>query len=262
MFGFGKNWKDYSEKVLDERRLAEARNSLIELAGKGSFEGRNVIDIGCGSGIFSICAADLGARRVVGIDVDVECVRVSESNSAKYASGPLKPEFRKASILDEAAVRELKKMGFDTVYAWGSLHHTGNMRKAITNACGLVGEGGVIVLSIYNRHFTSPVWRMIKYLYNVVPRVLKKAMLAVFLPVILAAKYAVTGRNPLRNERGMDFMVDTVDWLGGYPYEYETAEKIIALVEGFGFKTTKVLKGRTPIACNEYVFKKEKEGRK
>lgn len=39
-----------------------------------------VYDIGCGSGILSIVAAKLGAKKVIGVDLDPVCVRVSSEN--------------------------------------------------------------------------------------------------------------------------------------------------------------------------------------
>lgn len=39
-----------------------------------------VYDIGCGSGILSIVAAKLGAKKVIGVDLDLVCVRVSSEN--------------------------------------------------------------------------------------------------------------------------------------------------------------------------------------
>lgn len=39
-----------------------------------------VYDIGCGSGILAIIAAKLGAKKVVGVDLDPVCVRVSTEN--------------------------------------------------------------------------------------------------------------------------------------------------------------------------------------
>lgn len=43
-------------------------------------EGYTVYDIGCGSGILSIVAAKLGATKVVGVDLDEVCVKVSNEN--------------------------------------------------------------------------------------------------------------------------------------------------------------------------------------
>lgn len=44
-------------------------------------EGNNVFDIGSGSGILSIAAAKLGARKVVGVDLDELSVKVSTENA-------------------------------------------------------------------------------------------------------------------------------------------------------------------------------------
>ena len=42
-----------------------------------------VLDVGCGSAILSMLAAGLGARRVVGIDIDRTAVKVARENTAK-----------------------------------------------------------------------------------------------------------------------------------------------------------------------------------
>lgn len=44
-------------------------------------QGDTVYDIGCGSGILSIVAAKLGAKKVVGVDLDEVCVKVSKENT-------------------------------------------------------------------------------------------------------------------------------------------------------------------------------------
>lgn len=41
---------------------------------------KKVLDVGCGSGILSICAALLGCRDVLGIEIDEDAVRVAEEN--------------------------------------------------------------------------------------------------------------------------------------------------------------------------------------
>lgn len=46
----------------------------------------------------------------------------------------------------------------------------------------------------------------------------------------------MTGSNPLKQFRGMDFYFDVVDWVGGYPYEYASREEVIAMVEPLGFR--------------------------
>ena len=42
--------------------------------------GASVLDVGCGTGILSIAAAKLGAKRVVGIDLDYDILEVADAN--------------------------------------------------------------------------------------------------------------------------------------------------------------------------------------
>jgi ribosomal protein L11 methyltransferase len=51
------------EKVFDERQMS------------------NVIDVGCGSGILSIAAIKLGAKTVLGVDIDAESIKNSRENA-------------------------------------------------------------------------------------------------------------------------------------------------------------------------------------
>ena len=74
--------------------------------------------------------------------------------------------------------------------------------------------------------------------------------------LIFVAKLGVTGENPLRKQRGMDFWFDVVDWIGGYPYEYATPEEVVAVVEPCGFTTQRVIPAQVPTGCNEFVFRR------
>jgi len=46
-----------------------------------------VLDVGCGTGILSIAAAKLGARRVVGIDLDYDIIEVASANAEANGVG-------------------------------------------------------------------------------------------------------------------------------------------------------------------------------
>lgn len=45
--------------------------------------GESVLDYGCGSGILAIAAARLGARRVVGVDIDEQALKAAQDNAAR-----------------------------------------------------------------------------------------------------------------------------------------------------------------------------------
>jgi ribosomal protein L11 methyltransferase len=73
----------YFDKCLPER----SEGSLTSV-GDSSFakerltqNDMNVIDVGCGSGILSIAALKLGAKTVLGVDIDIESVKNSRENA-------------------------------------------------------------------------------------------------------------------------------------------------------------------------------------
>lgn len=251
-FNFGKNWQKYSEKVLDADKLESAELSLKELLGEDRIKNKSFLDIGSGSGIFAISAKKLGAGRVVGFDISEESIEAAKENVIKFNMENT-IEFHRASILDNA----YKKFGkFDVVYSWGVLHHTGSMRQAIKNSMELVNDNGLLAVAIYNKHWSSPVWKRIKYLYNVSPKFIKRIMIFVFYWIILTAKFLVTFKNPLKKRRGMSFYYDVIDWLGGYPYEYASEKEIVDFFADNHFQLVKFIKTNVPTGCNEFVFKK------
>lgn len=253
VFDFGSNWEAFSEQRIDEKRVAAAMRSLQSLLGRDNLKGVSFLDVGCGSGLFSIAAHRLGASQVTGIDINPRCIAVSECNRHRLAAGAT-ITFETASVLSNES---LARFGlFDLVYAWGSLHHTGAMWDAVRNVIARVGDGGTLVLAIYNKHFTSPVWKAIKSLHNQLPRFAQRPMVVVFAGIIYVTKFLVTRQNPLTKERGMDFWYDVVDWVGGYPYEYATAEEVKRFVCDRGLVIRSFVLSQVPTGCNEFVFQK------
>ncbi|MCX8021305.1 MAG: 50S ribosomal protein L11 methyltransferase [Syntrophorhabdaceae bacterium] len=58
----------------------ESTKIMITLMGALDMKGRDVLDVGCGSGILSIYASILGARRVTALDIDIEAVEATRKN--------------------------------------------------------------------------------------------------------------------------------------------------------------------------------------
>lgn len=251
MFEFGKNWASFSHQ-LDEKRIEDAKDSLESLFGKTAVEKKSFLDIGCGSGLFSIAAARLGASRVVGLDIDPVSVSTSERNVEKWLGDrSMRVSIQQASALDTDRMELLGR--FDLVYSWGVLHHTGNMALALENAAMRVKKNGLFMIAIYNKHWSSPLWRLVKWLYNKVGEFWRKVLILVFTPIIFAAKFLVTFKNPLKMKRGMDFMHNITDWVGGYPYEYAGVSEMKERLERYGFSLLSVRTTAVPTGCNEYV---------
>ena len=262
-FDFGRNWQAFSAAKLDVRRLNDAVQSLQDLIGSENIRGRTFLDIGCGSGLFSIAAAQCGAARVVGFDISPTTIEVSRNNVARFADhldGITAPHFCIGDVLDDAFLADLGT--FDIVYAWGVLHHTGAMWQAIRNAVSLVEpEDGTLVIAIYNHHWTSPVWKQIKRMYNLSPGAVRWLLNYLFGALIYGGVWITAHENPLHKERGMDFWYDVIDWLGGYPYEYARISDVIGFVQPLGLQVEQVVKPRGWTGCNEFVFRRSKAPR-
>src|SRR5579859_8056504 len=128
-FAFGENWLSYVALV-DQRRIDAATESLARALPRTALAGRTFLDIGCGSGLFSLAAQRLGAR-VHSFDRDAGCVAATARLRERWGSadGWVVEE---GSILDR---RYAESLGlFDVVYAWGVLHHTGDLWGALDAA--------------------------------------------------------------------------------------------------------------------------------
>lgn len=53
----------------------------------GDIEGRNVLDLGCGTGMLGIAAGILGAGNVVGLDIDPGALRAAADNAESMDVG-------------------------------------------------------------------------------------------------------------------------------------------------------------------------------
>lgn len=249
-FSFGENWLDFI-KDFNEEKYQEAKQSMIDMLGPG-LAGKTFIDIGCGSGVFSLAAVELGAKLVLSIDTDpksvLACEKVKQRNDVENW------KVIQASILDRNFLKEIGK--FDIVYSWGVLHHTGNMWGAIDNASNLVNKSGLFAIAIYNRTLTSSFWLRFKRVYNLQKfDFIKKLMvLLVFIPRFLIRVLEL--KNPARVERGMSLYYDAIDWAGGLPYEYGSFEEVASYVQKKGFELIKARRTKRT-GCNEFVFLKK-----
>ena len=190
-FEFGKNWKNFLKKITHER-ISIAENSLIKMLGLDNLSGKRFIDIGCGSGLFSLSARNLGAK-VFSFDFDEYSVWCAENLRKKYNYEDENWIVKRGSIIDRDFVNSLGK--FDIVYSWGVLHHTGEMWSAIDSSTSLVDEKGTLFISIYNdQGIKSHFWWMIKWFYNSLPKFLKKLFaysISFFIIFIMLIKYTL-----------------------------------------------------------------------
>src|SRR6266581_9697805 len=156
-FEFGENWKSFL-RVLNDERIAVAEDSLRQMLEVESLAGKSFLDVGSGSGLFSLAAMRLGARRVHSFDFDSQSVACTRELKCRYFPDVGHWMIEQGNVLDSAYLARLGQ--FDVVYSWGVLHHTGNLWQALENVAPLCADGGTIALAIYNDQGTaSRRWR-------------------------------------------------------------------------------------------------------
>lgn len=261
-FEFGENWKKFL-LTISEDRIEEAKLSLLNKLEVDSLVGKSFLDIGSGSGLFSLAARLLGAR-VHSFDYDPQSVACTAELKNRYFQDDRDWLVEQGSVLDDIFLSRLKE--YDVVYSWGVLHHTGDMWEALDNVSPLVkSEGGQLFIAIYNdQGRASKRWHKIKMLYNTLP---SRLHFLVLVPSFVWLWGPSLVRDVLRcspfctwrlyfRERGMNPLRDLVDWVGGYPFEVAKPEQIFDFYRAQGFTLERLLTCAGGIGCNEYVFTK------
>ncbi|HVP54249.1 MAG TPA: class I SAM-dependent methyltransferase [Candidatus Eisenbacteria bacterium] len=264
-FEFGENWARYL-RTLDDEKIEDAITSLKNSLEVESLAGKSFLDIGSGSGLFSLAARRLGAR-VHSFDYDPQSVACTTELKQRYFPDDDSWTVEAGSALDRAYLNSLGQ--FDVVYSWGVLHHTGDMWTALAYAALPVAEGGKLFIAIYNDQGTaSRRWKKVKKLYNRLPRACRFLVVwpsfwvlnwRSMVKDLLRGKPFRTirdyGKN--RNIRGMtSFWRNLNDWVGGYPFEVAKPGQIFDFYRERGFILTKLRTCGGSLGNNEFVFEK------
>lgn len=250
-FGFGRNWKNFSEKI-DGVALEQAQESLRSNYME-DLEDKTFLDIGSGSGLFSLAAIKAGAK-VTSFDYDPESVQTTINVLEKYNVDTCKYSVLRDDILcieNEDIIQE-----YDFVYSWGVLHHTGNMYQAFQETIPLVRSGGKLFIAIYNdQGILSKFWLLVKFLYCT-NWLLAILIIAIFSPYFYIRSLLRVIVKRTKIPRGMSTYNDMLDWLGGYPFEVAKPKEVINFFEENGYELFKCnLVGRK-LGCNEFIFRR------
>lgn len=262
-FDFGGNWLNFVRRsqwpgeVAWETRLNIAKYHLQDALHLKDLSGVTFLDAGCGSGLFSLAATRLGAR-VVSFDLQegsIEAARLLWRQELQ----PAQWDILQGSVLDMSFLDSLPRA--DVVYAWGSLHHTGDAHTAVRNVATLLKPGGLLHMALYNSELESPLetsaWDDKKWAYTELQKaphqsldlmtnayvfwqvrrtlneVLQRGELLVGRPLTEFEEYDLINSklSQLNSHhalaRGMDLWTDARDALGGWPnHRLETMEVV------------------------------------
>ena len=256
-FAFGANWRRFVETV-DEEKITAARESLERALAVADLTHRSFLDVGCGSGLFSLAANRMGAE-IRSFDFDLESVAATTELRQRFA-----PDSRwrveRGSILDERFTTGLGR--HDIVYSWGVLHHTGDLWRALDATTRLVRDGGLLFVSVYNdQGLKSRLWTRVKRRYNASGPVGRATLVALSAACL---RWQVPARSLVRairrentpppiRVRGMSAKHDLVDWVGGYPFEVARPEQVFDFLRARGFELRYLKTCAGGLGCNEFV---------
>jgi len=259
-FEFGKNWESYIKANYSEEILDESKGHLLKFLELQNLQDKTFLDIGCGSGLHSPAALDAGATQVHGFDYDPVSIKATKYlRDIRHDHSNW--EFEQASVLDDEYMNNLSL--FDIVYSWGVLHHTGDVWHAIENAASRVKPGGIFYIALYSADVQidpgPDFWLGIKKKY-VSSGVIKRRWMELWyiwrfmmesqpLKILKVIKRAWE----YKKDRGMNFMTDIRDWLGGWPMEFVYDDDVINYCEDLGFDLQKIVTGE---ANTEFLFRR------
>jgi 2-polyprenyl-6-hydroxyphenyl methylase/3-demethylubiquinone-9 3-methyltransferase len=265
-YEFGRNWERFVSRCFTSERVSIAGAHMLEFLGVDCLEGQYFLDIGCGSGIHSLAALRAGARRIVSFDLDPVSVATTQ-RLRELAGSPESWTAFQGSVLDRQLISSLEPP--DIVYSWGVLHHTGAMWQAIANAAELLRPGALIYLALYSAdmHVNPPqeYWLAVKQRYNQAGALRRRAM------EIWYVWRHIMNRNPValpglirtiltyKLSRGMSFLTDAKDWLGGWPMEFAKDRDVLKyFMEERGCILENL---RTGSGNTEFLFRQKPEAR-
>ncbi|MUT27241.1 MULTISPECIES: class I SAM-dependent methyltransferase [Mesorhizobium] len=261
-YEFGANWASFVDRHYSAERRQAAADKLLAFLGKESLEGMDFLDIGSGSGLHSLAAFDAKAGRIHSFDFDPLSVSTT-SKLRQLADEPANWTVERGDVLDGGY---LEKLGtWSLVYSWGVLHHTGAMWQAVENAARRVAPGGLFFIALYSSNVVRPsaeFWLDVKRRYNAANLHQRRWMECWYI-----WRFGLGG-NPFRlpgllrqiyekkKGRGMSYMTDVRDWLGGWPMEFADDRAVVDfLMDRFEFELIRMSTGE---ACTEFLFQSPK----
>lgn len=186
---FGYEWASYSG-ILPEHERQLGR--WMGTTGLASFEGKRVLDVGCGMGRNPFFMLKHGAKEVVALDVDEGSLEAARRNLADDPRAKVR----------EGSVYELdpKELGtFDRVTNIGVLHHLAEPARALEKMWAMVAPGGDLCLWVYGKQGNELILPVIQAFRFVGSRLPIGATHAVA-KVTTALAWPVMRRVPFRTE--------------------------------------------------------------
>ena len=135
--------KEYFEEVTARKYKVEPH--ILSFANFPSYEGKKVLEVGCGIGTAAQSFCEAGAV-YTGIDLSDKSIEIANKRMAVFG-------FTNNSSIFQADIETFYNTEkYDLVYSFGVLHHTPNTELAIQNIFNLLKPGGEFKLMMYAKN--------------------------------------------------------------------------------------------------------------
>jgi SAM-dependent methyltransferase len=133
---FGWQWTHFTQT---DARYAEQFLGWLQPVKPEFFEGKTVLEAGCGKGRHTSLAARWGAKEIVGVDLGAGVESAFEATK----------NLPNAHIVQADIFKLPFKKAFDYAFSVGVLHHTPDPQKAFASVVGKVKSGGHVSAWVY-----------------------------------------------------------------------------------------------------------------
>ena len=137
--------REYFDEVEERKYFVEPH--IPEFAQFHRWQGKRILEVGCGIGTDTINFARSGAY-VTAVDVSEKSLEIARKRAAVYGLGNI--DFIQANA--EELTSALESANFDLVYSFGVVHHTPEPQRALRQMTSLLRPGGCLKIMVYHRH--------------------------------------------------------------------------------------------------------------
>lgn len=212
---------------------------------------KTVLDAGCGTGIFSIIFANKGAANVVGIDISPGSLETAQNLKKKFGLQNL--EFQKEDMLQ----LPFKDEAFDIIWAWGTVHHTTDPFKAISELIRVLKREGSLLLAVYKKTKLTFLHEIIRKTLIRTPKKSWTALSKIFAFFLAPVVFLFKKREKSRKGEKLEELI--LDWYFVPIRHYYDPDEMRWFLEKKGFLIEKYLpaSGRFDSTSN-FIFKARK----
>lgn len=135
--------REYFEEI-SRRRFCGREWHVPIVAQFGAFEGKDVLEIGCGIGTDGMEFAKRGAR-YVGIDLAPSAIKLARE---RFALFNVEGRFEVANAEERIPFGD---EAFDHIYSFGVIHHSPKTQAIVDEMYRVLRPGGTFTVMVYNR---------------------------------------------------------------------------------------------------------------